>query len=226
MTTDDEPREASSASVGPVGQGARVVADGDSIESIAFELGFFHETLWNHPANAELNAVRRNPNVLLPGDRVTIPPLTLKEEACATGKRHVFRRRGVPAVYRVQLLEEGAPRPNVAYVLEIDGAARRGTSDADGRIVHRIPPDARRGRLILGDDEIYELEFGRLRPVERVEGVQQRLKNLGFDCGAVDGELGPATRRALARFQEHRGLPASGDPDEATRAALIASHGS
>lgn len=38
--------------------------------------------------------------------------------------------------------------------------------------------------------------------------LQTVLGRLGFDCGRVDGILGPATTRALAEFQRNCGLPA------------------
>ena len=50
--------------------------------------------------------------------------------------------------------------------------------------------------------------------------VQQRLNEMGYNAGAVDGVLGPHTRRALRKFQSDRGLRANGDPDPATTAAL------
>jgi peptidoglycan hydrolase-like protein with peptidoglycan-binding domain len=50
--------------------------------------------------------------------------------------------------------------------------------------------------------------------------LQQRLKDLGHYGGPVDGELGAETRAALARFQRSVPLPASGQLDEKTLAAL------
>jgi N-acetylmuramoyl-L-alanine amidase len=43
-----------------------------------------------------------------------------------------------------------------------------------------------------------------------VAELQGRLARLGFDCGRVDGILGPLTARAVAEFQTNCGLPADG----------------
>nr|WP_296909969.1 DUF2306 domain-containing protein [Thiocapsa sp.] len=50
--------------------------------------------------------------------------------------------------------------------------------------------------------------------------LQERLKSLGFDPGAVDGRWGPQTRRALERLQRQEGLGISGRIDAATAAVL------
>lgn len=43
-----------------------------------------------------------------------------------------------------------------------------------------------------------------------VAELQARLARLGFDCGRVDGILGPLTARALSEFQKNCGLPDDG----------------
>ena len=47
--------------------------------------------------------------------------------------------------------------------------------------------------------------------------LQQHLASLGQYDGAIDGLHGRLTQRAIARFQQAHGLPASGQPDALTR---------
>lgn len=54
----------------------------------------------------------------------------------------------------------------------------------------------------------------------QLEAVQRALNARGYDSGAVDGRLGPATRRAIRDFQRGLGLPADGFPDPALLEAL------
>ncbi len=54
----------------------------------------------------------------------------------------------------------------------------------------------------------------------QVEAMQRKLVALGFATGEVDGVLGPATRDALRRFQQQRGMVADGFPDTPVLQAL------
>jgi N-acetylmuramoyl-L-alanine amidase len=203
------------------------VKQGDCISSIAEGHGFFWERIWNHPKNAELKTKRENPNVLAPGDVVFVPDKEEKEESCATGQRHTFRKKGVPAKLRLRLVEDDKPRANEPYILEIDGVTFSGTTDGEGGIEHPIPPNAVKGKLLVGEkQEEFPLDLGHLDPVDEITGVQARLNNLGFDCGSLDGEAGPETEAALKEFQKKHNLDESGRPDEATRSKLQELHGS
>jgi N-acetylmuramoyl-L-alanine amidase len=53
-----------------------------------------------------------------------------------------------------------------------------------------------------------------------VAGLQQRLIEMGFDCGRADGVFGPRTERALREFQRNVGLPPDGTCGPATLRAL------
>ena len=43
-----------------------------------------------------------------------------------------------------------------------------------------------------------------------IKALQQTLNERGFDAGAADGVLGPATRAGVRRLQQSLGLPADG----------------
>ena len=215
---------------GPVGDGDYIVEEGDCMASIAFEHGFLPDTLWNLPQNAKVNSGRRDQKVLLPGDRVHIPKIRLRYEACQTDERHVFVKKGVTETLRIVLLDEdGNPRPDLKYILTIDQKiVKSDVTPANGLIEAAIAPNARSGKLtVKGEEaeEVYLLEPGGMDPISSATGVQGRLNNLGFYCGAVDGMIGPRTRGAISEFQASQNLTVTGQMDDDTRKALARVHG-
>jgi len=222
-----EPEEDAAAE--PVGAGEYVVSEGECISSIAKETGHFWKTLWSEPRNAELREARQDPNVLLPGDRVTIPEVRPKEEPGETEARHRFVRRGEPAGLRMRIRGERGPRANQPFSLEVDGEPyAEGVTDANGVVATPLPPGARRGRLTVGEppDRIrMRLHFGHLSPLNAPTGVAERLRNLGFLCGRPAEATPEQVRAALQTFQSRHGLPPSGELDAATRRELRREHG-
>lgn len=210
----------------PVGQGDYVVQSGECMSSIGFKHGFFWETLWNDSNNSDLKKQRKNPNVLLQGDRVHIPDLRLRQESGATEKRHRFKRKSVPAKLRLQIKDhEDKPRANEKYKLEIDGSHQTGNLDGDGFLDVPISPQAQRALLRVGDEEEeFEIKLGGTDPVTELSGVQHRLNNLGYACGVPDGELNGETKAALMKFQKDQGLEVTGEPDDATQNKLVEAH--
>lgn len=201
------------------------VRPGDCVTSLAKANGLITDRIWSHAANAGLKSERSDPNVLLPGDEIEVPDKETKTLGRGTDSRHRFKRKQVPAKLRLRLLHNGKPRADAAYSLDVDGTLLEGRTDGDGRLEHRIPPDAREGTLTLkATGEVYPLNLGKLDPVEDDTGLQQRLANLGLYRHAVDGRVGPKTRAALALFQAREGLEATGEPDDATREALRKAH--
>jgi hypothetical protein len=198
---------------------------GDCLSSIASKFGFLWQTLWNLPENAELKRVRKDPNVLLPGDRVTIPDLRLKQEPADTDKRHCYIKLGEPAKLRMRFLEDGEPLSGEKYTLMIDGEVRFGTLDQNGQLVESIPPRADLVRLSIDNQDPVTLKLGTVDPITEISGVQGRLNNLGYFLGNVDNIVGPKTREALRRFQQACGLPVTGKPNQATRDKLVHVHG-
>lgn len=78
------------------------VQQGDCINSIAHDHGLLPKTIWDDPGNQSLRESRSAPNLLMPGDKVVVPDLRRGEESKASDSRHRFRRKGVPAMLRLQ----------------------------------------------------------------------------------------------------------------------------
>lgn len=217
------------------------VIQGESLSGIAKKYGFNDwRTIYKCQENTEFRRQRPNPNVIYPGDQVFIPSKDIKEENGNTGKRHIFRKKGSLTLLRLVLHgEDGQPLADVKYQLKIP--IRQGykvyenTTRKDGLVKHEIPADADEGELTLwidkedlGEGYTLPIKISHLDPVEEITGVQARLNNLGFECGAIDGLLGSKTEDAIKAFQEQykeQGLKANGIADEQTRAKLQELHG-
>ncbi len=218
VVTDDE----------TIGAGEYTVKQGDCLASIAEDAGLLWQKIWDHPENADVRELRDDPNVLLPGDQLTIPEKTVKHEPGATEMRHRFKRKGQPAFLRLRMLDdEDQPRGNEPFTLKIEGHDEiNGTTSADGLIECPIPPTAKEGSLTVGDGTsmtTQELALGDLNPVDTKSGAHGRLTNLGYlDAQQADDE---SFERAVSAFQTQQGLEPSGVLDAETRAQLEQTHG-
>lgn len=164
------------------------VRDGECINSIAFQYGFFPDTLWSHADNSGLREKRESPNVLQAGDEVAIPELTAAKESCGTEARHRFRRKGVPAMLRIKFTKrkepedaeeppspikgpseyeepevevnppEYEPLANAPYVISGD-VEDEGKSDGDGMVEIPISPNALEATIVFNKDTPEQLIF-------------------------------------------------------------------
>lgn len=208
------------------------VKQGDCLVTIAQQYGFSsYEAIYNHPENAELKKKRPNPSIIHTGDVVFIPEHEPKQVDIATGKLHSFRLKRLVRMLRLKMQDvDGKALAGKAYTLDFGGALVEGTTDGDGKLEEPVPDKVTAGTLVLGERE-WSLDLGHLNPLEEakegdVSGVQERLKNLGFNVGESDGSLGPRTRSALRAFQHLQGLEPTGHVDDKTLAKLKDAHGS
>ena len=154
------------------------VKQGECLSSVAARYGFNWDNIWNHPGNAALKRLRQDPNILMPGDLVHIPDKKEKTESCATGQRHRFRKQGVSTLVRIKLMDDDEPRSNENYTLIVDGQIFEGKTDSDGIVAHDIDPEAKKAKLLIGDDmQAFELDLGKIDPVDEISGLQARLNN-------------------------------------------------
>ena len=205
------------------------VEQGESIQSIAVATGHLLETIWDAPDNKDLKSSRKDPNILMPGDRVFVPSIETRTFDVPTGQPKAFKVKRTSARLRVQLIEYGDPLANLPFRLEVDGRAQTGTSDGAGWVEARVPPRAREATLTVGEGDqarIWRFALRALDPVTEISGAQARLNNLGYGPVPIDGEMGAETQAALCHFQEEHGLDVSGEVDTATGDKLKELHGS
>lgn len=213
--------------------GVHVVAEGECVSSIAFQYGFHWKTLWDDPSNAPLRASRSDPFSLAPGDEINIPDKKTTLYTRSTGQRHTFRRKGVPAKLRVQMLDHtGNPRADQPYTLSIDGKPVPGSHRTDGKgwVEQFMSPAAREGLLRVGEGEAateYLLQLGQPRPYDALDGARDRLRALGFlgDEEGSDGPMDDDTQGALEDFQALYGLDPTGEFDAKTMNKLRDAYG-
>ena len=119
----------------------------------------------------------------------------------------------------------GAPLSGRPYVLALpDGSVVEGTLDSKGGLHEMVPAETERVSLDVAQRR-FELVVG-LPPADTVAGAQERLNQLNYFTGNVDGDAGRFTAGALRRFQRDQQLPATGELDAATVRALVEAHGS
>lgn len=202
-----------------------VVAQGETIVSISERYGFSARVIWDHPQNARLKAARQRMDVLSPGDEVVIPDRRTKTVSLPTDRRHVFRRRGIPALLRIVLREDGRARAGIEYRLVVSGREIHGRTDDAGLIRAHVPSGAEHGELyIAGEERPTVLRFGHMDPADTLSGVRKRLRNLGIEAPGDDDLDSEGWRGAIDALQLWAGLRRTGTLDEPTRAALLELH--
>lgn len=199
------------------------VKQGDCISSIAFENGFFADTIWNHPNNAELKQKRKDPNVLMPGDVVFVPDLREKEVSEPTNQVHKFRVKNAPAKLNLVIKYYDEPLRKAPYILDIDGKKSEGKTDNDGKISISIPPNAKKGKLTVSEKGIqveYVLDLGVIDPIDEVKGFKKRLQNLGYAVGKVDNEINEAFQSVIRAFETENKLEPTGEINDKNKNKL------
>ncbi len=228
-----------------------VIRRGDHLFKIAAAFNVSKwSTIWD--ANQELRSKpRKNPNQLCDGDELLVPVPEDNEEPGATEANHPFQMPGSELQLRLRLLNSDfSPLADLDYSLEVvdgDGhkTALQGRTDAKGQLSQAIPPASAKATLTARvplpagtkappGSEIpmtWNLWIGALHPMLEpapddacLPGVQQRLNNLGFDCGEVTGQINENTKAAIRAFRRKFGLPDGDSSDEALQNKLREVH--
>jgi len=203
------------------------VVQGEHITRITVKYGFkdFH-TIWDQPENAELRQ-KRNPNVLLPGDRIFIPERKEKRETAATEQRHRFQAKGLRVMLRIIVRDvNNKPVSSTECRLEVEGQAQTLATDDKGKIERSIPADAEKGKLTVPSRKLeFPLRIGHLDPVTESSGQRARLDNMGYYAGFEKTDE-QQLRWAVEEFQCNNNLrPVSGECDARTQEKLKSVYG-
>lgn len=207
------------------------VKAGECLASIAVHYGHLPRTLEDHPANSALREKRRDLYALLAEeDEIFVPDIATKSEKIPVNQRTRFLRKGVPEVLRLRFADaDNKPRKGLLYLFEVDGESRSGKLDEDGWLQEWVPLHVDVAELTLVDpdlgEEYYELGLSHLAPVEELEGIQDRLRNLGYDFTDRDGVLAEEAYEALARFRKDLSLAEDGAPTARTCDEVEAEYG-
>ncbi len=211
-----------------------VVRQGDYLTKLAHRRGFSAAEVWDHPKNHELKELRKDMDILYPGDLLFLPeegppPLPLAGHAA-----NAFETRIASVALELVFHAQGKELANEPYEVLGLPSAEAGTSAADGTVKLTVPLGIREIRVSFVERDVaYTVRVGDMDPIAELSGARMRLANLGHYRGLDplgseedSHELTPRDRRAIAAFQAARGLPASGELDAGTRAALGDAHGS
>jgi len=192
------------------------VRQGECLWKIARRYKIPWKTIWNHGQNRPLRNKRGNPNILCPGDKLFIPDQKPKEVSGDTEKKHKFRLPGNHSVRVIICDFWHQPKSGIKYHFVVNGEpGETRETEADGAAFERLPNDVENLVLVLPWGKISIL-LGTLDPANTTTGMQQRLANLGFDPGPIDGVIGPKTLRAIREFQEIEHLEVTGQVDRNT----------
>jgi hypothetical protein len=133
-----------------------------------------------------------------------------------------------PVYFRSKVLRQGKPASGVPYTLTFDDAPPLGGSTTDAGVVEQpLPATASNAVLIFTDTgETHTFAIGSVEPADSVQGVQHRLKHLGYYHGKLDGHVNALMTHGIQTFQKAKKLPVTGEVDAATQAALKSAYGS
>jgi N-acetylmuramoyl-L-alanine amidase len=207
---------------------SHTVKQGEHLTGIALKYGFRdYHTLWDDASNAGLKSLRKNPNVIYPGDIVKIPDKLQRTEACVTTKVHRFQLNGQPLMLKFVVEDyHRRPVPNAECELEIDGAKKTVKTDSKGMISEPIPATFQLGSVKVADLLIdTPFKVGHLDPIDTDTGKLARLANLGYYRGPLDNVDDYELNSAIEEFQCDQAIQVDGDCGPATQAKLLAAHG-
>lgn len=200
---------------------SHVVQQGQHLALIARAHGYTNwDTIWNAPENKDLKDLRKNPDVLYPGDVLHIPEKEARHEQCATERRHKFIAKVRPLHLRI-VLSDPANQPLAGHdcTLFVENDSEQIPTPGDGLLEKKIPINAASGKLVdrgptsegtPGTDRprserVVGFRIGHLDPVTELSGQIARLNNLGYNAGTIpDHTITPDEEKNIRQSVQFR----------------------
>ncbi len=213
------------------------VKQGETLSHIALHYGFPSiDTIYNHSDNADFKALRPNPNVIHPKDKIFIPEISPAKHPVDINKntRFIIKRPKEALKLHLKLEEDNEnTAANKEAILIVDDVKYNATIDGDGVAEWKLPKTLSRTGLvhlfIEPDDKqpthVFEVKIGALDPVTENTGIQARLNGLGFQCGNVDNRLRDKSEDAIREFQQASNLTVDGIAGPNTQQSLEKQYG-
>lgn len=220
-----------------------VVRQGDYLTKLAFVHGFDVEEVWNDPANRDLKELRRDHNILAPGDVLQIPLKPKNGLPFTRGTTNRYTAM-VPRVSLHLHFQSSCGRfANAKFAIEGGATPTEGITDGEGRVELSVAVHAAEVQVVFPElDRRFTVLVGGMDPVTEISGVKARLAQLGYllanPCELFgvpppgESEIDPDNYNdawlaaAVQAFQTANELSPTGVIDDATRAALVRVHGS
>lgn len=211
------------------------IQQGENLLAIAKQHGFRTiKAIYHHPANAAFRERHPNPDILTPGEALTIPDKRKKWVSATPGIVNVYIIERPEERLRLAIRTDEGEIPKAKRArLTVGNETQDLTLTSHGEMLLKITDNpARTAQLEVFMDEesdvpthCFQLQIGHLDPVETISGVQARCNLLTHYCGAVDNIMGPKTEAGIKSFQECQGLVVDGIAGPTTQAELIDIYG-
>jgi hypothetical protein len=201
-----------------------VVRQGDHLTGLALRMGFDPEVVWNHPKNANLRAARPSGHILCAGDVLYVPVPEKKWLPASTGQVNQYVAKVPKVPVSVTFTRGGQPLANEPCVVRELPDLGKLTTDGAGALKFDVP--AHFDSVVVEMTSLglqRRLRIGHLDPADTPSGALQRLRNMKYVSAGDTGKL--AATRAIQRYQHVRGLPITGEIDDATAKQLVSDYG-
>ncbi|MFT3768263.1 MAG: peptidoglycan-binding protein [Minicystis sp.] len=209
-----------------------VVRQGDYLAKLAWLHGFDVDEVWTHPSNAALSALRKDHNILAPGDVIYLPVKRREWLPIQKGQTNRFVAK-VPKVDVNVVFQDRDGKPLANEPCELEGLAGTGAetmpdkTDGDGKLELKLPVSVR--ELVIRFPRInvaFWLRPGEMDPLDETAGIRKRLHHLGYGDERLLRQVDDAAllSEAVEEFQRASGAPDTGSLDDETKVNLAKIH--